>query len=83
MPTAHPICRRAAQCTHRILKALADRLAESLAMMPAASVSGFYFSHPDSTYFNVGKIDADQVEDMVRRRGVAKADVMRALAPNL
>ena len=58
-------------------------LTESLAMMPAASVSGFYFSHPDSTYFNVGKIGADQVEDMVRRRGVAKEDVERALAPNL
>ncbi len=58
-------------------------LTESLAMMPAASVSGFYFSHPDSTYFNVGKIGADQVEDMVRRRGVAKEAVERALAPNL
>ncbi len=58
-------------------------LTESLAMMPAASVSGFYFSHPDSTYFNVGKIGADQVEDMVRRRGVAKEEVERALAPNL
>ena len=56
---------------------------ESLAMLPAASVSGFYFSHPDSTYFSVGKIGADQVEDMVRRRGVAKEDVERALAPNL
>ena len=56
---------------------------ESLAMLPAASVSGFYFSHPDSTYFSVGKIGADQVEDMVRRMGVAKEDVERALAPNL
>jgi 5-methyltetrahydrofolate--homocysteine methyltransferase len=56
---------------------------ESLAMLPAASVSGFYFSHPDSTYFSVGKIGVDQVEDMVKRRGVAKEDVERALAPNL
>ena len=58
-------------------------LTESMAMMPAASVSGFYFSHPDATYFGVGKIGADQVEDMVRRRGVAKEEVERALAPNL
>ena len=58
-------------------------LTESTAMMPAASVSGFYFSHPDSTYFGVGKIGADQVDDMVRRRGVAKEEVERALAPNL
>ena len=56
---------------------------ESLAMLPAASVSGFYFSHPDSTYFSVGKIGADQVEDMVRRSGMAKEDAARALAPNL
>ena len=56
---------------------------ESLAMLPAASVSGFYFAHPDSTYFSVGKIGGDQVEDMVRRRGVPKEDVERALAPNL
>ena len=49
----------------------------------SASVSGFYFSHPDSTYFSVGKIGTDQVEDMVKRRGVAKEDVERALAPNL
>ena len=49
----------------------------------AASVSGIFFSHPDSAYFNVGKIGADQVEDMVRRRGVAREEVERALAPNL
>ena len=58
-------------------------LTESLAMMPAASVNGLYFSHPDSTYFNVGKIGADQVEDMVRRSGKTKEAVERALAPNL
>jgi 5-methyltetrahydrofolate--homocysteine methyltransferase len=56
---------------------------ESLAMLPAASVSGFYFSHPDSTYFSVGKIGTDQVEDMVRRSGKTKEEVERALAPNL
>ena len=58
-------------------------LTESLVMMPAASVSSFYFSHPDSTYFNVGKMGANQVEDMLRRRGVATEEALRALAPNL
>ena len=56
---------------------------ESLAMLPAASVSGFYFSHPDSTYFNVGKIDKDQAIDMAERSGADLAEVERALAPNL
>jgi 5-methyltetrahydrofolate--homocysteine methyltransferase len=58
-------------------------LTESLAMLPAASVSGFYFSHPDSTYFNVGRIGADQVADLVARSGMEKDAVERALAPNL
>ena len=58
-------------------------LSESFAMYPASSVSGFYFSHPDSTYFNVGKIGADQLEDMARRRGMAKEELDRWLAPNL
>ena len=58
-------------------------LTDSFAMMPAASVSGFYFSHPDSTYFNVGKIGADQLEDQARRRGMDKAELERWLAPNL
>ena len=58
-------------------------LTESLAMMPAASVSGFYFSHPDSTYFNVGKIGADQLDDQVKRRGMPKEELERWLAPNL
>jgi 5-methyltetrahydrofolate--homocysteine methyltransferase len=58
-------------------------LTESLAMTPAASVSGFYFSHPESQYFNVGKIGEDQVEDLARRRGAELAQVKRLLAPNL
>ena len=58
-------------------------LTESLAMTPAASVSGFYLSHPDSAYFNVGKIGADQVDDLARRRGAARDEVERLLAPNL
>ncbi len=58
-------------------------LTESLAMTPAASVSGFYLGHPDAVYFNVGKIGDDQVADLARRRGVAVADLQRLLAPNL
>ena len=56
---------------------------ESLAMTPAASVSGFYLGHPDSTYFNVGKIGDDQAQDLARRRGMDLADLQRLLAPNL
>ena len=56
---------------------------ESFAMSPAASVSGFYFSHADSTYFSVGKIDQTQAADMAERSGVPLAEVERALAPNL
>jgi 5-methyltetrahydrofolate--homocysteine methyltransferase len=58
-------------------------LTESLAMTPAASVSGFMLSHPESCYFNVGKIAADQVQDLATRRGLPEAQVQRLLAPNL
>ncbi|MEO6623771.1 MAG: vitamin B12 dependent-methionine synthase activation domain-containing protein, partial [Burkholderiaceae bacterium] len=58
-------------------------LTESLAMMPAASVSGFYLAHPESTYFSVGKIGEDQLQDMARRRGVPSAELARTVAPNL
>jgi len=58
-------------------------LTESLAMTPAASVSGFYFSHPDSTYFNVGKIGDDQLADMVQRRGIEAAELKRLVGSNL
>ena len=58
-------------------------LTESYAMHPAASVSGFYFSHPLSQYFNVGPIGADQVQDYVSRSGRSEEDVRRTLAPNL
>ena len=58
-------------------------LTESLAMMPAASVSGFYLSHPEAAYFNVGKIGGDQVEDWARRTGLSVDDAERALAPLL
>ncbi|AUT53309.1 methionine synthase [Paraburkholderia caribensis] len=56
---------------------------ESLAMLPAASVSGFYLAHPDSTYFSVGKIGQDQLEDYAQRMSLSKADAQRALAPLL
>jgi 5-methyltetrahydrofolate--homocysteine methyltransferase len=56
---------------------------ESLAMLPAASVSGFYIAHPESRYFSVGKIDRDQLEDYARRMGMSTADAERALAPQL
>ncbi len=58
-------------------------LTESLAMTPAASVSGFYIGHPESTYFNVGKIGEDQLHDMAERRGMDEAVLARLLAPNL
>ncbi|WP_268961904.1 methionine synthase [Paraburkholderia domus] len=56
---------------------------ESLAMLPAASVSGFYLAHPDSTYFSVGKIAQDQLEDYAKRMALSKTDAERALAPLL
>ena len=58
-------------------------LTSSLAMTPAASVSGFYLSHPDSRYFNVGKIGDDQLHDLAKRRGAKAEDLARLLAPNL
>ncbi|HSH89744.1 MAG TPA: methionine synthase, partial [Ramlibacter sp.] len=58
-------------------------LTESLAMMPAASVSGFYLAHPQCQYFNVGKIGEDQLEDQAQRRGADIKQLERLLAPNL
>ncbi len=58
-------------------------LTESFAMYPGAAVSGFYLAHPESKYFNVGKIGDDQVSDMAARRGISKEDAERWLAPNL
>jgi 5-methyltetrahydrofolate--homocysteine methyltransferase len=58
-------------------------LTESLAMSPAASVSGFYLSHPQCTYFNVGKIGEDQLEDLATRSHVPVAELKRWLGPNL
>ena len=58
-------------------------LTESCAMFPAASVSGFYFSHPDSRYFGIGLVGKDQVEDYARRKGMQTREVERWLAPSL
>jgi 5-methyltetrahydrofolate--homocysteine methyltransferase len=58
-------------------------LTETFAMTPAASVSGFYFSHPDSRYFAVGPIGADQVRDYAGRKGMSVPEVERWLGPNL
>ncbi len=58
-------------------------LTESFAMLPAASVSGYYFSHPDSTYFGLGRVGKDQVEAYAQRKGMAVKTVERWLAPNL
>ncbi|MDO9091778.1 MAG: methionine synthase [Rubrivivax sp.] len=58
-------------------------LTESLAMTPAASVSGFFLAHPEAQYFNVGRIGEDQLADWARRQGLAEAEARRALAPAL
>lgn len=58
-------------------------LTESLAMSPAASVSGMYFAHPESKYFGVGKIGKDQVSDIATRKGIPFEEMERWLSPNL
>lgn len=58
-------------------------LTESFAMLPAASVSGIYFSHPESRYFAVGKINRDQVENYALRKGMSLEEAETWLAPNL
>ena len=59
------------------------KLTESFAMYPAAAVSGYYFSHPRSQYFVVGRVSKDQVADYARRKGVALEQAERWLASNL
>ena len=58
-------------------------LTESFAMQPASAVSGFYFSHPQSQYFGVGKIEKDQVEGLAERKGMDLKTMERWLAPVL
>ena len=59
------------------------KLTESYAMYPTAAVSGFYYAHPESRYFAVGRIGRDQVESYARRQGISVADAEKWLAPNL
>ena len=58
-------------------------ITESFAMVPTASVSGFYFAHPEARYFGTGKIARDQVEDYAARKGMSIEDTERWLAPVL
>lgn len=58
-------------------------LTENLAMSPAASVCGWYFSHPDSKYFSVGKIEKDQIEDYAKRKQLKVEEIEKWLGPNL
>lgn len=58
-------------------------LTDNFAMLPASSVSGWYFSHPQSQYFVLGRVSKTQVEDYARRKGISLAHAERLLAPNL
>ena len=64
-------------------KEIGVSLTESLAMYPAASVSGWYFAHPEAKYFGLGKIKHDQVEDIAKRKGVEVTVMEKWLSPNL
>lgn len=63
--------------------AIGVELTESMAMWPGASVSGWYFSHPQSQYFVVGRLGKDQVEDYAERKGLSLREAERWLGPNL
>jgi 5-methyltetrahydrofolate--homocysteine methyltransferase len=67
----------------RAKESLGVAYTESYAMTPAASVSGFYFSHPNSSYFPVGKIYGEQVDDLAIRSKKDRKTLHRLLAPNL
>ena len=64
-------------------KKIGVKLTESLAMWPAASVSGYYFANPDSKYFGLGKIDKDQVKDYSKRREISIEKATKWLNPNI
>jgi 5-methyltetrahydrofolate--homocysteine methyltransferase len=66
-----------------VKKNAAIELTENFAMWPGSSVSGFYFAHPESRYFQLGKIDRDQVTDYGARKGMSLAEAERWLGPNL
>jgi 5-methyltetrahydrofolate--homocysteine methyltransferase len=54
-----------------------------MAMWPASSVSGYYFAHPESKYFGLGKIELDQLKDYAMRRNISFEEAKKWLAPNL
>jgi 5-methyltetrahydrofolate--homocysteine methyltransferase len=58
-------------------------LTESYAMVPVSSVSGYIFSHPGSSYFNLGKIGTDQLKDYAKRKNILQEEAARWLSPNL
>jgi 5-methyltetrahydrofolate--homocysteine methyltransferase len=64
-------------------EAIGVRLTESMAMWPASSVSGYYFAHPESKYFGLGKIKNDQVEDYSKRRNTTLEQAKKWLGPNI
>ena len=64
-------------------RAVGIELTESASMLPAASVSGLYFAHPDARYFTVGRVGDDQMEDYASRKGIALEEAKRWLASNL
>ncbi|MDH3690213.1 MAG: methionine synthase [Gammaproteobacteria bacterium] len=64
-------------------KSIGVRLTDNFAMQPASTVSGLYFSHPESRYFGVSKVQRDQIEDYARRKGMTVEEVERWLAPVL
>ena len=66
-----------------VRESIGIELTESMAMYPTASVSGYYFSHPDARYFNVGKIDTDQVDDYANRKGWDRRTAEKWLSPLL
>jgi len=67
----------------QVEEAIGVKLTESMAMWPAASVSGYYFAHPQSKYFGLGKIKEDQVADYAKRRGLATEVATKWLSPNI
>ena len=84
--------RRLSEIKHELARLAPDELdvdeigiehTEGMAMWPGASVSGWYFSHPSSQYFVVGRVGKDQVEDYARRKGWSLEEAERWLSPNL
>ncbi|MEO0046631.1 MAG: hypothetical protein RL705_1822 [Bacteroidota bacterium] len=67
----------------KVEQAIGVKLTESMAMWPAASVSGYYFANPESKYFGLGKIKEDQVIDYAKRRGISTEQATKWLSPNI